>query len=200
MLNRGTKLKDVRGICERVEICGGFYADIIGPKACDAEELNKRMEMLYNAGSEIKQKEIVTALDPWMNNASVMLRFHAGDIKILLPGDINSSGYGHLAKRADLLKADIFKMGHHGQIDGATAPLIEKINPRIIVTCASSDRRYESANPKIFEMVEKSVRTYKPIFLFSDIVNLPPYSQGMKDHYAVVLDIDESNGGILWVI
>lgn len=47
-------------------------------------------------------------------------------------------------------------MGHHGQRDGISAEQIQAIAPRAVVCCASSDRRYNSADPAILQMMADS--------------------------------------------
>ena len=54
------------------------------------------------------------------------------------------------------LRADLFKVGHHGQRDGISAEQIQAIAPRAVVCCASSDRRYNSADPAILQMMADS--------------------------------------------
>ena len=44
-------------------------------------------------------------------------------------------------------------MGHHGQRDGVSAEQMRMIRPRAVVCCASSDRRYNSAEPGILKMM-----------------------------------------------
>jgi beta-lactamase superfamily II metal-dependent hydrolase len=198
LINKGTIIRGVSGIRESVEICQGLYADILGPELAMADELKLRMKKLYEAENAPEQKKILVELDSWMNNTSIMMRLHAGSVKILLPGDTNSEGYEHIAVKPKLLESDIFKLGHHGQIDSVPQEIMKKINPGVIIACASSDRRYNSANPKLFEAIDKSSELKKGVFLFSDNVNLPPYSKGMKEHSALVINIEESTGKIEW--
>ena len=47
-------------------------------------------------------------------------------------------------------------MGHHGQRDGISAEQNQAIAPRAVVCCASSDRRYNSADPAILQMMADS--------------------------------------------
>ena len=53
-----------------------------------------------------------------------------------------------------LLRAELFKVGHHGQRDGADEALISAVRPKAVVCCASSDRRYHSADSTLLRMIE----------------------------------------------
>lgn len=80
------------------------------------------MRGLYATPQGIPEfREKLDALDGGMNNFSLMLRLTFGSVRILLPGDTNRAGYGDIPPEA--LAADIFKVGHHGQLDGADAAL-----------------------------------------------------------------------------
>lgn len=89
-----------------------------------------------------------------MNNYSLILLLEYRGTRILLPGDTNYMGYGGLDPAS--LRADLFKVGHHGQRDGISAEQIQAIAPRAVVCCASSDRRYNSADPAILQMMADS--------------------------------------------
>ena len=71
--------------------------------------------------------------------------------RLLLPGDTNLTGYDGIAPGD--LRADLFKVGHHGQKDGADTALAEAIRPAAVVCCASSDRRYSSACPDTLKLL-----------------------------------------------
>lgn len=86
-----------------------------------------------------------------MNNYSLILRLNYRDTRILLPGDTNVTGYDGIDP-ADL-RADLFKVGHHGQKDGVDEALAELIRPTAVVCCASSDRRYNSAHPDTMKLL-----------------------------------------------
>ena len=102
---------------------------------------------------------------------------------VLLPGDANRLGYGEIAP-ADLC-AHIFKVGHHGQRDGADAALIQAVRPRAAVCCASSDRRYQSAHPELLRfLLDNGIDLW-----FSDCPQLPGLD--LPPHEALVFSIGE---------
>ena len=83
------------------------------------------------------------------------------------------------------LKADVFKVGHHGQENSLSREILRAVSPGAAVICVSSDRRYESGSPVILQMLaEAGVRTY-----YSDCPDVPPYTDGVLPHRAVVFSI-----------
>lgn len=78
--------------------------------------------MLYEAFAQDDQRSLLDRVDHTVNNSSIVLRFDYRGFRILLPGNTNSLGYEHLP--AELLQADLFKVGHHRQKDAITAKLL----------------------------------------------------------------------------
>ena len=118
-----------------------------------------------------------------MNNQSLILRVEWSGVSILLPGDTNREGYEDLSE--DSVRANIFKLGHHGQKDSISDELLEKISPEIAVCCASSDQKYHSADEKVMIQLEKSgVKIF-----FSDCP--PVMGKQVPPHQALVFRIEE---------
>ena len=77
---------------------------------------------------------------------------------------------------------DIGRMvGHHGQRDGASRELIAAIRPKVVVCCASSDRRYQSADPELLQMIAASGAR----LCFSDCPPVPREIPAPPPHRAV---------------
>ena len=129
----------------------GLAVHILGPIPEKQQMLIKEMHGIYDCTDSVRRHEKLRALDARMNNYSLILRIDFGQTRILLPGDTNWCGYSGIA--SEKLHADLFKIGHHGQKDGADAKLIETIAPQATICCASSDRRYQSADPGVLQMV-----------------------------------------------
>ena len=119
-----------------------------------AEKLASSCRALYEEADPSAFWQRLDQLDAAMNNYSLILLLEYRGTRILLPGDTNHMGYGGLDPAS--LRADLFKVGHHGQRDGISAEQIQAIAPRAVVCCASSDRRYNSADPAILQMMADS--------------------------------------------
>lgn len=161
-------LNDYKSLCALVEDHGGLIlAPECGRELVISPDLTvkilststkkrlaflEEMKALYDSThicSVFLQK--LNALDARMNNYSLILLLKYRGTRILLPGDTNMAGYGGI-DFADL-RADLFKVGHHGQKDGIDETLANLIRPAAVVCCASSDRRYDSAHPDTMKLL-----------------------------------------------
>ena len=194
---KGVPIRQIFGIKEEIILKNDLKLDVLGPSEEDYKLLQSRLDTMYSA-PDPEKKALVIELDAWMNMPSIMLRFHYHGIKLFLPSDVNCMGYGHLKNHMDLVRADIFKAAHHGQIDGISDELAGFIRPRIVVTCASSDGRYNSSNRETYEIIERSVEPFgeKPLFLFSDNIEVKGYSESIATHQAVLIEIDDKSSKI----
>lgn len=167
--------------------CADLSITVLSPPEDETGMMCALLEEAYAAPDPERQKQLLLKADSLMNNHSIMLMLEYCGARLLLCGDVNAAGYCHL--RPGQIKADVLKIGHHGQPDGATAPLAEAISPAIVVLCASSDRRYGSMNPAIFEMF--SANDPHTRFILSDTPNLPPWTEGVPQHTACALSISK---------
>lgn len=134
--------------------CRDLTVRVLGPSPIRARQLEDLCRELYREADEDAFWRKLDRLDAAMNNYSLILLLEYRGTRILLPGDTNCMGYGSLAEED--LRADLFKVGHHGQRDGISRPQIQRIAPKAVVCCASSDRRYNSAEPGILRMMADS--------------------------------------------
>jgi beta-lactamase superfamily II metal-dependent hydrolase len=183
--SRGTPVRQLRQGTEIALPVEGLSLSVLGPSSEEVAEMLERIERLYAEQELEAKKELLLDVDKNMNNHSVMLMLNCRGTKVLLPGDTNCAGYDHLPPQA--LRADVFKVGHHGQRDGADEALVQAVSPRVLVVCASSDRRYESMHPEILSLF----RAHDPntVYLLSDTPNLPPWTDGVPAHKALELTL-----------
>lgn len=103
-----------------------------------------------------KKLQYLKKIDAAMNNCSLILQIKFFGKTILLPGDTNAAGLENLLKTCPSnLKADIFKIGHHGQADSINAELLDAISPGIVICSASNDGRYGSFNAIVQDELRK---------------------------------------------
>ncbi len=164
---------------QTLRLCQGLSCQVLAPSPQSADELESRCcDQFAERDIEAFFKKL-DALDARMNNFSMILRLDYGGTGALLPGDTNRAGYGQIDPAA--LRADLFKIGHHGQKDGADAALLDAVRPRAVVCCASSDRRYNSAHPDALALV----RSAGAELYFSDRPQVPGFTDGVPPHGAV---------------
>lgn len=173
---------------ETLALCPDLTAHILAPCTKKRSALAKEMKVLYNSANVFEDFLLkLDALDARMNNYSLILSLDYRGTRLLLPGDTNLTGYDGIAP-ADL-RADLFKVGHHGQKDGIDRPLADIIRPAAVVCCASSDRRYNSAHPDTMRLLaDRGTKLY-----FSDCPPVP--GQVIPPHQALEFSIG-SDGAV----
>lgn len=133
------------------ELCRDLRCAVLGPSMAELRELEERFAALYaESDGEIFLRKL-SALDALLNNRSIILLLEYKGTRLLLPGDTNRAGYGEIDPEA--LRADLFKVGHHGQRDGADDALLAAVRPSAVVCCASSDQRYHSAEEHLIQSI-----------------------------------------------
>ncbi|MDY5613584.1 ComEC/Rec2 family competence protein [Dysosmobacter sp.] len=163
------------------ELCQGLTCQVLAPSPSKAVELESRCRDLFGETESDEFLKKLSALDSRMNNYSLILLLDYQGTRILLPGDTNRLGYEDVDPT--YLKSDLFKVGHHGQKDGASEELMAAIRPRAVVCCASSDRRYNSAHPDMLRMIaERGAALY-----FSDCPQLPGLD--LPPHHALTFTV-----------
>ncbi len=173
----------LRALCAGWEArpCPGLTIRCLGPSPAGAAELAERYEDLNGEKDPGAFRQKLSALDGAMNNYSLILLLDYRGTRILLPGDTNRLGYGGIPPED--LAAHLFKVGHHGQRDGADGALLSAVRPRAAVCCASSDRRYQSAHPELLRLLRDSGAA----LWFSDCPRLPGLE--LPPHRALVFRI-----------
>lgn len=179
----GGSVEDLGAGMERT-LCSGLTLRVLSPAPEARRELMERMEALYAPQPEEAFFRKLDALDARMNNFSLMLLLDYRGTRVLLPGDTNVAGYGHVDP-ADL-RADIFKVGHHGQKDGADEALLRAVRPKAVVCCASSDRRYNSAHPDLM----RTIAAGGAALYFSDCPSLPEEMEPAPPHGALTFTLE----------
>ncbi len=166
--------------------CPGLTVQVLAPSAEKAEALERACRELSAAAGTPEFPGLLSRLDGRMNNYSLILSLTCQGVRILLPGDTNCAGYGGIDPAQ--LRADIFKVGHHGQRDGADQALLSAVRPKAVVCCASSDRRYESAWPDTLHLIQANgARLW-----FSDCPALPELDT--PPHRALVFTVGGPEG------
>lgn len=175
LAQRGTEIRQVWG---PMTMRDGIIT-IVGPTKEQEEQLE---QMLSSIWTSPEKERFFHKADGTMNNYSIMLVIEYAGRKIFLPGDTNRDGY---PENLPLEHTDIFKIGHHGQRDAITLPLLRRIHPSMMVCCASSDRRYKSADPSLLAMAQSEGTS----LYFSDCPEVPCLSSAIPPHKALVFTI-----------
>lgn len=76
------------------------------------------------------------------NDNSLVVKLAFGDVRVLLPGDIEEEGEALLLARGGDLKADIVKAPHHGSRTSSTEAFVGRVAPRHVVFCVGKDNMF----------------------------------------------------------
>jgi competence protein ComEC len=172
---------------------GGISADVLAPSPALVSFFSGALESLYRAGGDDFAARL-SVLDRKMNDFSGVLRFVHGGLGILLPGDACPSAEALGMWDKSRLKAQVLKLAHHGQKDSVSGDFIRAVAPQLVVTCVSSDRRYNSANPLVYEEIERTAANMgiTPEFAFTDRVPLASYERYPLPRSALTIVFDGS--------
>lgn len=172
---------------EAGRLCDGLHYKILAPRQQELDSQERRLKALFAERDPELFRRKLSELDARMNNYSLILLLEYRGTRLLFPGDTNCLGYEAIDPTD--LRAHLFKVGHHGQRDGADKALLEKIRPDAVVCCASSDRRYDSAHPDMLRLLSENGGK----LFFSDCPRLPGLD--LPPHRALAFAVGE-NGSI----
>lgn len=165
-------------------------AKVLAPKAQNIREYMELVEQAYaSAGQESTVTELLTKLDAMSNRTSTLLRFETAKIVFLSAADSCPREWDELP--SSLLKdGNVLKLPHHGQIDSISEQFMKDMPLEYVITTASSDRRYNSANAEVYKRLTQWRAPHPPKFLFSDERSYPPYFSQPDGFQAITLEID----------
>ena len=159
-------------------LADGVYVKVLGPSKQALDREIRWFKALYQESN----LRVLPQMDKYMNSASLLLHVTCAGKSFLLTGDTEKTGYGECMED---IRADVFKLGHHGQENSINQEILEAVLPHYAVLCVSSDRRYNSGNPQILQMLaEAGISTY-----YSDCLQVLPYTDGVRPHQAVLFQI-----------
>ena len=163
---------------------------VLTPKARRIHEYMELVEAAYaSADQEAAVTELLTKLDATSNHTSTLLRFEMGETVFLSAADSCPREWDEVP--SFLLKnGNVLKLPHHGQIDSISEQFMKDMPLEYVITTASSDRRYNSANSEVYQRLTQWRTPHPPKFLFSDERSYPPYFSQPDGFQAITLEID----------
>lgn len=173
---------------------GDLLIDVLGPEINYKRTVEASMEKIFTAESSEALDAAITETTESMNNASLILRLHYKGKKVLLCGDTNAGGFRHLLPaHAACLKADVFKIGHHGQPDSVSDTLLRIVDPSVIVCCASNDYRSNSSSSQTMETISRVLGDKPVTYLFQDGLYNGQWNTNTAPRNGVTLHIDDES-------
>ncbi len=135
-----------------------IYGDYIGLVRKDLSRYN-----ILQAGEALRLDYLnIEVLNPLLpptgnlNEDSIVLRLHFGDIKIFLCGDIGIEGEKRLLNLDTELSSHVIKIGHHGDKDAGSIEFLNKVNPEVAVISVGKINDYSQPHPELLNRLIKS--------------------------------------------
>lgn len=127
---------------------GNAKVDILGPvKLFHISDMKKRKyDSIESRGGRL------------MNNNSLALRITCGTVRFLCCGDLEKEGENAMVKSKVDLKADIFKMNHHGADTSNTAGFLKRVKPKYSWSSYYCDAPEFKKQNKIYKKNKLSLR------------------------------------------
>ena len=169
---------------ERLELPGGSSLYAAAP---DRETRESFEDMLRSVFRQKDPTQMLTELDAKSNDACLVLSIRQGDIGCLLPGD-NCPRNWHRGDINLIKNENVLKLPHHGQKDSIDVDLMKDMPLKAVITTASSDRRYNSANREVYRALEELHPGVD--FLFTDEREYLPYFSRPEGFQAIKLVMD----------
>lgn len=186
---RGTPIAVLRP-GDKLELAEGFTVRALAPKPSSITAYMELLKRAWRTDDAAEATELLAELDRASNHTSLLLRFECGGAVILAAADNVPARWDGVPK--NLLKnVNVLKLPHHGQIDSIDELFMAEMPLTHVITTASSDRRYNSANPKVYErLAAMRPAGETPRFLFADERDYPPWFSRPDGFQAITLVID----------
>lgn len=90
-----------------------------------------------------------------LNDYSIVLRFTYRDVSVLTGGDASKNIERQIISLDYDLRADIYKVSHHGGRDGNSQAYLDEINPRYAVISVGEDNKYGHPKSEVLKRLKK---------------------------------------------
>lgn len=172
----------------------GLRMRVLAPKTSLLGAYMSRIQQAYDpASSPEKITRLLTELDTSSNGTSFLLRIEAENHVFLMAADSCPREWNEVPSFL-LENVTVLKLPHHGQIDSVDELFMKNMKAGYVVTTASSDRRYNSANANAYEKM-RSLWPERggPHFLFTDEREYPPYFSQPEGFQAIKFKISSGD-------
>lgn len=175
---------------ERLPLTEGLAATILGPKPASIQHYMRRIEQVFESKSEEEVTKLLGELDATSNHTSLLIKFETAGLSLLAAADNCPREWDDVP--ISLFKnVNVLKLPHHGQKDAVSEQYMQIMPLEIVITTSASDRRYNSANPEVYERLVAMHQGRAPLrFLFSDEREYPPYFSQPEGFQAITLVVD----------
>ncbi len=92
------------------------------------------------------------------NDDSLVLRLTAGDISVLLAGDIGRASERAILEDGITVRSEILKSPHHGSRTSSSGAFLSAVDPKVVIISSGPGNPYGVPHPEVLERYEASGR------------------------------------------
>ena len=172
---------------DKLELPGDLNLSVLAPARKDCERFEYLLREVYSMDDPT---EALVEMDRTSNATSLLIDLACDGVHCLLAADNVPANWSEVD--FSLLKNEsVLKLPHHGQKDSFSEFFMKEMPLQYVVTTASSDRRYNSANQEVYENLLKLHPQLN--LLFIDEREYPPYFSQPEGFQAIKLRISSGN-------
>lgn len=132
----------------------GLRIEVLGASDSILEEFLSLYAQLKECREDSQKEEIIEKMDAMSNHTCMLLKSRYKSFSGLFCGD-NTPKYWDEAIKEKLSDVSWIKIPHHGQIDSLSEDFMRRMPLKFCLTTASSERRYNSANPEVYKALKQ---------------------------------------------
>ncbi|MDE2696563.1 MAG: DNA internalization-related competence protein ComEC/Rec2 [Chloroflexota bacterium] len=126
---------------------------VLGDGIAGAEpfDIGDRIRLTDRTSIEVLSPPIVTAgrAHRGDNNRSLVLLVRVGDVRVLVPADIEADAEAWLVGSGLRLRADALVLPHHGSKSSSSPAFVEAVSPRVAIASAGAGNRHGHPHPDV---------------------------------------------------
>lgn len=132
----------------------GLRIEVLGAKDSILEEFLSLYTQLKGCAEDSQKEGIIEKMDAMSNHTCMLLKICYQALAGLFCGD-NTPKHWDEAIQEKLSDITWIKIPHHGQVDSLLEHFMRKMPLEFCLTTASSDIRYNSANPEVYKALRQ---------------------------------------------
>lgn len=132
----------------------GLRIEVLGARDSLLEEFLSLYTQLKACAEDSQKEGIIEKMDAMSNHTCMLLKIRYKTFSGLFCGD-NTPKHWDEAIQEKLSDITWIKIPHHGQVDSLSEHFMRKMPLEFCLTTASSDRRYNSANPEVYKVLRQ---------------------------------------------
>ena len=168
----------------------GLSIETLAPKPKTIADYMSCLEQAWQTESTQERAALLTRLDASSNQTSLLFKLEAQGSAFLAAAD-NIPAHWDEVPFSSLQNVNVLKLPHHGQADAIDTRIMQEMPLKHVITTASSDRRYSSANDAVYRQLDHLFSEEgKPEFLFSDERSYAPWFSQPEGFHAITLVMD----------